>query len=73
MKKFSAVDVLKLSVAERIQLVEDVWDSIAKVPDAVTLTEEQKEYLDAQLEKHHKDPSSGSPWVEVKKRILSKK
>ncbi len=35
-------DILQLSVAERIQLVEDIWDSIAIIPEAVLLTEEQK-------------------------------
>ena len=27
-------DILRLSVSERIQLVEDIWDSIAEVPDS---------------------------------------
>ena len=35
-------DVLSLSVPERIQLVEDIWDTVAEVPEAVSLTDEQK-------------------------------
>jgi putative addiction module component (TIGR02574 family) len=34
-----AADILELSVAERIQMVEDIWDSIAAVPEAVPLIE----------------------------------
>ncbi|MHC4327394.1 MAG: addiction module protein, partial [Planctomycetota bacterium] len=30
-------DILNLSISERIQLVEDIWDSIADVPEAVAL------------------------------------
>ena len=33
-------DILNLSVSERIQLVQDIWDSIAEVPDSVPLTDE---------------------------------
>ncbi len=72
-KNISVSDVLKLSVAERVQFVEDVWDSIAAIPRAVPLTQEDKEELDQRLNMYHKNPSVGSPWLEVKKKILSRK
>ncbi len=72
-KNISISDVLKLSVAERIQFVEDVWDSIAAIPRAVPLTQEDKQELDQRLNMYHKNPSVGSPWLEVKKKILSRK
>ncbi|MDY6912834.1 MAG: addiction module protein [Planctomycetota bacterium] len=62
-------DVLELSVPERIQLVEDIWDSIASVPDAIVLTDRQKEELDRRLEAFHKNPDAGSPWEQVKARV----
>ncbi len=37
--RVSVADVLELSVTERIQLVEGIWDSIAAVPEAVPVTE----------------------------------
>ncbi len=70
-KNISMSEVLKLSVAERIQLVEDVWDSIAAIPEAVPLTSKEKAALDLRLEAYHKNPSAGSPWREIKKKILS--
>ncbi len=36
-------ELLNLSVSERIRLVEDIWDSIREVQEAVELTEEEKE------------------------------
>ena len=72
-KNISMSEVLKLSVAERIQLVEDVWDSIAAIPEAVPLTPGEKEVLDRRLNAYHKNPSEGSPWAEIKKKILFKK
>ena len=40
--KISMANILKLNVSQRIQLVEDVWDSIASVPEAMLLTDQQK-------------------------------
>jgi len=65
----SIADVLKLSVPERIQLVEDIWDSIAAVPEAVPLTDAQREELDRRLDAYRRDPAAGSPWEEVRARI----
>jgi len=69
----SIADVLRLSVAERIQLVEDIWDSIAAVPEAVPLTDGQREELDRRLESYHRDPAAGEPWEEVRERIRTGK
>lgn len=62
-------DILSLSVSERIQLVQDIWDSIVEVPESVTLTDEQKAELDRRLDAYHKDPNAGSPWSIIQERI----
>lgn len=67
-----AADILKLSVAERIQMVEDIWDSIAAVPEAVALSEDQKKELDRRIEAYHLNPDAGSPWIEVRERIRNR-
>jgi putative addiction module component (TIGR02574 family) len=64
-------DILKLSVSEGIQLVQDIWDSIAEVPDSVSLTDEQKAELDRRLDAYHMDPKAGSPWPVVRERFKS--
>ena len=35
MKQITVADALTLSVPERIQLVEDIWDTIATEPEAI--------------------------------------
>ncbi len=65
-------DILRLSISERIQLVQDIWDSIAEVPDSVLLTDEQKAELDRRLDAYHKDPNVGSPWAVVRERFKSR-
>jgi len=71
-KKLILAEALSLSPAERIQLVEDIWDSIAEVPEAVVLTDAQRRELDARLERHRKDPSATIPWEEIKASLLRK-
>ena len=61
--------ILNLSVSERILLVEDIWDSIAELPDAVVLTEDQKRVLDNRLDAYRSGANAGSPWHTVCRRI----
>ncbi len=72
MKKISATDALDLSIPERIQLVEDIWDTIAAKADSLELTEEEKKIIDERLERYHQNPELGSPWEDVYKRIVSR-
>jgi putative addiction module component (TIGR02574 family) len=66
-------ELRKLSVAERIQLVQDLWDSIAEEPDALPLTDAQREELDRRLSDAEQNPGSGRAWAEVKERLLRKR
>jgi len=71
MKAISASDIAEMPVQQRIQLVEDIWDSIAEIPEAVEIPAWHKQELEKRLEAYHANPNEGSPWSEVKKRILS--
>ena len=72
MKTLAVTDTLNLSIPERIQLVEDIWDTIAVEADSVELTEEEKRIIDRRLKAYHQSPNLGSPWKDVFKRIVSK-
>lgn len=65
--------IKELSVAERIVLVEEIWDSIAAEQEALELTEAQRLELDRRLEAYHSSPEGGSSWEEVKGRITDDK
>lgn len=69
MSRLAKEDILNLSLSERIQLVEDIWDSIAEVPEAVTLTDDQKRELDKRLDAYRLNPSEGFPRETVRERI----
>ena len=63
-------EVRKLSVAERIQLVEDIWDSLVEEQDALPVTEAQRRELDERLARAEAQPGVGAPWEDVKVRLL---
>jgi putative addiction module component (TIGR02574 family) len=71
MKPIRLSDVLQMPVEERLELVGNIWDGIAQVPEALQLTEAQRVELDRRLEAYWRNPQEGSPWSEVKARIRS--
>ena len=66
MKSISISDLLRLSPSERIQLAEDLWDSVAEMPESIELSEAQRNELDRRLEAYHSEPDAGSPWESIK-------
>jgi putative addiction module component (TIGR02574 family) len=62
-------ELLELSAAERILLVEDLWDSLAATPEAVPVTDAQRQELEARLAACERDPQAGCDWEAVKGRI----
>jgi putative addiction module component (TIGR02574 family) len=64
-------DFSKLSVAERIQLAEELWDSIPESAD-ISLTDAQKAELDRRLEDLEQHPDAGEPWEVVRARLYAR-
>ena len=62
-------ELLKLSVPERIQLAEDLWDSIASEPEALPLTDAQRSEIERRLAEHDRDPEAAISWEEVRARL----
>lgn len=73
MSKLAKAGILSLSISERIQLVEDIWDTVAEVPEEVVLTDEQRAEIDRRLDAYHQNPDEGSPWGMVRERIRSRR
>jgi putative addiction module component (TIGR02574 family) len=71
MSKITATDTLELSIPERIQLVEDIWDTMTAKASSIELTGEEKSIIDARLEKYHQNPESGSLWEDVYKSLTA--
>lgn len=66
-----AMDFHHLSISERIQLVEDIWDSIAEeAPELVALTEAQRKELDRREAAYQREPGSSVAWDAVRRELF---
>ncbi len=63
--------VFELTLSEKLQLLEDLWDSIAQAPEQIPLLEWQKEELAHRKATYLEKPDSGSSWEAAKERIRS--
>ena len=54
-----ANNLYELPIAEKIQIVEDLWDSIADDQDALALTDEQRIELNRRLDAYEVDGIKG--------------
>ena len=59
----------QLSVAQRILLVEEIWDSISVEAEQLPLTDAQKQDLQRRLTAYEASRHAGSTWEEVKARL----
>jgi putative addiction module component (TIGR02574 family) len=66
-------EILTLSVKKRLEIVEEIWDSIASDPGAIPLTSAQRRELDRRKREHRSDPSAAKPWSEVRDRLQKRK
>lgn len=62
----------RLSVAERVRLVQDIWDSIAQDVEASPLTEAHKREVDRRLAAHRADPTAAIPWEQAEAELLAR-
>jgi putative addiction module component (TIGR02574 family) len=62
-------EISQISVADRLSLIDLLWDSMAENPDLLPVPEAQQQELDRRLANLESDPAAGSSWEAVKARI----
>ena len=65
------LSVFELSPAEKLQLVEDLWDDLAASPSSVPVQEWQKAELARRKANLMSNPVSAISWDEVRQRVRS--
>src|ERR1700694_1479455 len=68
-KEHRSVEILGLPAAERLRLVEEIWDSLAAEPSSVPVPGWHAPELDRRLARHEADKDAVRPWTEVKARL----
>ena len=67
------IDLDILTPAERLELIGELWDSLAKESDDAPVSPELAAELDRRIAASEADPSRISSWAAAKERILSRK
>jgi putative addiction module component (TIGR02574 family) len=70
MEQLSVLSELKrFSIAEKIIIVEELWNRIAADQESFGLTGEQRDELDKRVADYYASPDDGCSWEDVKSRI----
>lgn len=62
--------ILDLPTDERVELAQQIWESVHEHPEGVPLTDAQKEDLERRWIAFQADPDEGAPWEEVRASLL---
>ncbi len=62
-------DIQQLSIPERVQLVQAIWESIARDTDALPLTDAQRLELDRRLIEYERNPADTISWEEIRRDL----
>jgi len=60
----------KLPSAERIRLLQDLWDEVADEAAGMPLSESHRRLLDERIQQHREDPGDVEPWEKTRDDIL---
>jgi putative addiction module component (TIGR02574 family) len=69
----SDLDIRQLSVAERLDLISALWDSIPNSLEELPVPEWHREELERRLADADANPGASIPWEEVMERLHDKK
>ena len=58
-----------LTLSEKLQLVEDLWDHIAASSEPLAVRDWQKQELDRRKRNYDANPGSGVSWKDAKRRM----
>ena len=65
------VDPSQLSVDERLELIDRLWESVARdAPERLELTPDQEAEIERRSEELSRNPELAVPWDKVRARLL---
>ncbi len=62
----------RISNAEKIELAEELWESVIEDQNNVEITDEQRKELDKRLAQYELDKDEGDSWELVRARVSNR-
>ena len=70
MSHISLEEILELPAAQRVELAQQIWESVHEYPDTLPLTAAQKAELERRWTSFEQTPEAGDLWEDVKDSLL---
>lgn len=68
---YPAIDIARLTVGERLGLIEQVWDSLRRDAGALALSEGERAVIEARRAEHRTDPAAAVAWDAVRAELVA--
>ena len=68
---YPAIDIDRLTVGERLELIEQVWDSLRRGAGVLPLNDAERAVIDVRRAEHRADPGAAVDWESVRADLLS--
>ncbi len=68
-----ALDISHLSRDEKLDLLDQLWENLGRDPEALPLSETQRQELDRRLDELESEGPVGSSWDEAVSRIRARR
>ena len=68
---YPAIDIDRLTVGERLELIEQVWDSLRRGAGVLPLNDAERAVIEARRAEHCADPGAAVDWESVRADLLS--
>ena len=67
---YPAIDLDRLTVGERLELIEQVWDSLRRGADVLPLSDAERAVIEARRAEHRDDPTAAVAWKTVRADLV---
>jgi putative addiction module component (TIGR02574 family) len=71
MSRTAIEEILELPADARVQIAQQIWESVAEHPEAVTLTAGQREELERRWKAMQESPEAGEDWESLRAKLQS--
>jgi putative addiction module component (TIGR02574 family) len=63
-------EIFELPAADRVEIAQEIWESVVDHPEALPLTSAQRNELERRWRAFERHPDEGEPWEDVKRSLL---